>query len=73
MIFVFTGIRSPEYEDFITKNGGKIASTVSKNTTHLVMKSKGSGSSKEKKAIDFGVNILEIKDLEEMIYTIKNR
>lgn len=73
MTFVFTGIRSPEYEDFITKNGGKIASTVSKNTTHLVMKSKGSGSSKEKKAIDFGVKILEIKDLEEMIYTIKNR
>jgi NAD-dependent DNA ligase len=71
--FVFTGIRVPKYEEFITENGGKVSSTVSKNTTYLVMKSKGSGSSKEKKAIDLGVKILEIKDLEDIIYTIKNK
>lgn len=71
--FVFTGVRFPEYEKFIIENGGVIGSGVSKNTTHLVMKSKGSGSSKEKKAIDLGVEILEIKDLEDIIYTIKNK
>lgn len=71
--FVFTGIRLPEYERFIIDHGGKIGSSVSKNTTHLVMKTKGSGSSKEKKAIDLGVDILEIKDLEDIIYTIKNK
>lgn len=71
--FVFTGVRLPEYEKFIIDNGGKIASSVSRNTTHLVMKSKGSGSSKEKKAIELGIDILEIKDLEEIIYTIKNK
>lgn len=71
--FVFTGVRFPEYEKFIIENGGIIGSGVSKNTTHLVMKSKGSGSSKEKKAIDLGIEILEIKDLEDIIYTIKNK
>ncbi len=71
--FVFTGVRLPEYESFITDHGGTIGSSVSKNTTHLVMKNKGSGSSKEKKAIDLGVKILEIKDLEDIIYTIKNK
>lgn len=67
MNFVFTGIRLPEYEKIIIENGGKIGNSVSKNTTHLVMKSKNSGSSKEKKAMDLGVKILEVKDLEEII------
>lgn len=71
--FVFTGIRNSEYEKFIIENGGRIGSSVSKNTTHLVIKTKGSGSSKEKKAIDLGINILEIKDLEEMICTMKEK
>ncbi len=67
MNFVFTGIRLPEYEKIIVENGGKIGNSVSKNTTHLVMKAKNSGSSKEKKAIDLGIKILEVKDLEEII------
>ena len=71
--FVFTGVRLPDYEKFIVENGGVISSGVSKNTTYLVMKKKGSGSSKEIKAIKLGVIILEINDLEEIIYTIKNK
>ena len=69
--FVFTGVRLPEYEKFIVEHGGIIGSGVSKNTTYLVMKNKGSGSIKERKAIDLGVEILETNDLEEIIYTIK--
>ena len=72
MTFVFTGVRLPEYEKTIVEYGGKISSSISKNTTHLVMKSKGSGSSKELKAIELGVKILEVKDLEEIINTIQN-
>lgn len=72
MTFVFTGVRLPEYEKIIVEYGGKISSSISKNTTHLVMKSKGSGSSKELKAIELGVKILEVKDLEEIINTIQN-
>ena len=65
--FVFTGIRLPDYEKIIIENGGKIAGSVSKNTTHLVMKNKGSGSSKEKKAIELGIEILNVTELEDQL------
>jgi NAD-dependent DNA ligase len=68
--FVFTGVRLPEYEKIIIQNGGKISSGVSKNTTHLVMKLKGSGSSKEKKAIELGIEILDVSELEEQLKSI---
>lgn len=71
--FVFTGIRLPEYEKIIIANGGKIGSGVSKSTTHLIIKKKGSGSSKEKKAIDLGIKILEVKDLEEIMVQLHHR
>lgn len=39
----------------------------SKNTTHLVMKSVGSGSSKEKKAIELGIEIITVEQLENLL------
>lgn len=65
--FVFTGVRRKDLEDVIESRGGKIGSSVSKNTTHLVMKAKGSGSSKETKAISLGVEILTVEELEELL------
>lgn len=65
--FVFTGVRSKEMEEVITSRGGKIGSSVSKNTTHLIMKSIGSGSSKEKKAIELGIEIMTLSQLEEFL------
>ncbi len=65
--FVFTGIRLPDIEEVIKSKGGKIGSSVSKNTTYLVMKIKGTGSSKEVKAIDLGVTILTVDELMNMI------
>jgi NAD-dependent DNA ligase len=67
MIFVFTGVRRANLEDIIESRGGKIGSGVSKTTTHLIMKSVGSGSSKEKKAIDFGVKIMTVEQLENLL------
>jgi NAD-dependent DNA ligase len=61
--FVFTGVRRKDLEEIIESKGGKIGSSVSKNTTYLVMKEKGSGSSKENKAINLGVEILTVDDL----------
>lgn len=49
------------------KSGGKISSGVSKTTTHLVMKAVGSGSSKEKKAIELGVEVITVEQLEKML------
>lgn len=65
--FVFTGVRSPESEKMIELRGGKIGSGVSKTTTHLIVKSVGSGSSKEKKAMDLGIEILTLSDLTNML------
>lgn len=65
--FVFTGVRRADLEKEIESRGGKIAGSVSKNTTHLVMKVVGSGSSKEKKAIELGVEVITVEQLEKMI------
>lgn len=65
--FVFTGVRRADLEAVIESRGGKIGSGVSKNTTHLVMKAVGSGSSKEKKAIELGVKIMTVTDLENLL------
>ena len=65
--FVFTGVRRPDLESDIESRGGKIGSGVSKTTTYLVMKVIGSGSSKEKKAIDLGVEVITVEQLEKML------
>jgi DNA ligase (NAD+) len=65
--FCFTGVRLKDCEEKIEKMGGKIASGVSKTLTYLVMKEKGSGSSKESKALDLGVKILTVDELEKML------
>jgi len=67
MSFVFTGLRDKISEEIITSRGGKIGSSVSKNTTHLIMKEVGSGSSKEKKAVELGVKIMTVEQLETML------
>jgi NAD-dependent DNA ligase len=65
--FVFTGVRRPDLESVIESRGGRIGGSVSKNTTHLVMKVVGSGSSKEKKAIDLGVEVITVEQLEKLL------
>ena len=65
--FVFTGVRRKDLEEVIESRGGKVAGSVSKTTTYLVMKSKGSGSSKETKAISLGVTILTVEELENLL------
>jgi DNA ligase (NAD+) len=65
--FVFTGVRRKDLEEVIVSRGGVIGGSVSKNTTHLVMKVKGSGSSKEEKAISLGVAILTVEELEDLL------
>ena len=67
MNVVFTGVRRKDLEEIIESRGGKISGSVSKNTTHLIMKAVGSGSSKEKKAIDLGVEIMTVEQLEKLL------
>jgi NAD-dependent DNA ligase len=65
--FVFTGVRRKDLEEFIVSRGGIIGGSVSKNTTHLVCVDKSSSSSKMKKATDLGIQILDVKDLENLL------
>jgi NAD-dependent DNA ligase len=67
MVVVFTGFRSKEAEQIIVENGGKIGSSVSKATTHLVIKEKGSGSAKEQKAIDLGIKIWNAEEFKDFL------
>lgn len=66
-VFVFTGVRRKDLEEVIQSKGGTIGGSVSKNTTYLVMKVKGSGSSKEVKAESLGVKIITVDELEEIL------
>ena len=57
---VFTGFRDKALETYITSNGGKIGTTISKNTSHLVIKDQDNAkkSSKMEKAASLGISIL---------------
>jgi len=59
---VFTGFRSEEMSDSVVEHGGVMKSGVSKNADILVMKVKGSGTSKERKAQELGLEILTIEE-----------
>ena len=63
----FSGVRRKDLEEVIVAGGGKVASGVSKKTTHLVMKEVGTGSSKEKKAESLGIPILVVDEFEKLI------
>ncbi len=57
-IFVFSGFRDKELETMIVNNGGKVSSSVSKNTTYLIVADKNETSGKIKNAQDNNVPIL---------------
>jgi DNA ligase (NAD+) len=65
--FVFTGVRLPDAERRIQELGGRVQGSVSKSTTFLVMKSKGSGSTKERKAVELGVGIMDLDELDKYL------
>lgn len=64
----FTGVRDKELEGYIKSYGGKIASSVNKNTTHLIAKSPNSTSSKIQKARRLKVPVMTLERFVE-IYT----
>lgn len=61
----FTGIRSEELEAVILSRGGKIASGVSKNTTHLLCKDISSTTGKTQKARELGIKIMTLEEFQE--------
>ena len=67
MVVVYTGIRDKNSEDVIVNRGGKVSSSVSKNTTHLICKDPNSGSSKLEKAKSLGVKIMTLDNLNDLL------
>lgn len=67
MSFVFTGVRRKDLVNIIEGRGGKEGSSLSKNTTHLICVDKTSNSSKMIKAVSLGIEILNIKELEDLL------
>ena len=64
--FVFTGIRDKELEKKIEKTGGKIGSSFTAATTHLIVKDESFVSDKTKKALATGVTVLPIDQAYKM-------
>lgn len=70
MVFCFTGkacLPRPQLQAMAEANGGKCASSVSKNTTYLVTDDELSGSSKAKKAMELGTKILRSEEFLAMV------
>lgn len=65
MTVVFTGFRNKDWENKLKEQGHKIGSSVSKKTTCLVVKERGSGSTKEQKAESLGVPIFTMQEFKE--------
>jgi DNA ligase (NAD+) len=63
MTFVFSGFRDKELEKKIEDYGGKIISSVSKNTDYLVVKNKNDTSSKILQAKKYNIKIITIDEL----------
>ena len=64
----FTGVRDADLQKHIEDNGGRIVSSVSKNTTHLVVDDLNTSSSKAKKAKELDIKLLTIKQARELWY-----
>lgn|SRR3990167_771074 len=57
--YVMTGFRDKEIEDQIAQRGGKVVTSVSKNTTMVIAKNKNETSGKLTKARDLGIPVVD--------------
>ncbi len=65
--FIFSGFRNKDYEKIIEENGGKVTTSISKNTNYLVVKDKEENTAKIIKARELGVIILDIDGFKELL------
>jgi NAD-dependent DNA ligase len=58
MVIVFTGFRDAKLQAYLENNGAEIGSTVTKKTTHLLIRDKSFKSEKVNKAKQMGIKII---------------
>lgn len=68
MTIVFTGFRNKEWEKIIEEQGGKLGSSISKNTSIVVVKDPSKKSSKLDKALEIGIEIISMEDFKNKYY-----
>jgi DNA ligase (NAD+) len=61
--FVFSGFRNKSWEALIEESGGKVSSSVSKNTNLIIVKDIHENSSKIVKAKELGIPIYSIDEV----------
>lgn len=61
--FVFSGVRDKELEQFIDDNGGKVVTSVTKNTSMVIVKSVDVQTAKTAKAKTLNIPVMNIDDL----------
>jgi NAD-dependent DNA ligase len=69
-IVVFTGVRDNDLKNTLESIGAKVVDSISKSTTHLIVKDKNTTSSKAVKAKENGVIICTIDEMKEIIKTL---
>lgn len=65
--YVFSGFRNKELEQEITKRGGKVTGTVSKNTTALVVSDGANVTGKRKRAEELNVQVLSLEEFKSLL------
>lgn len=65
---VFSGFRDSALEEKIVENGGKVTTSVSKNTSIVIVADKDNSSSKIQKARDLNIPIYTKEEFEEMYF-----
>jgi DNA ligase (NAD+) len=63
---VFTGFRNQKWQMFIEAEGGKVTTSVSKNTTILIYKDGDESSSKYQKAKQLGIKLISMSNFAKM-------
>nr|DAE28228.1 MAG TPA: DNA ligase [virus sp. ctuZj11] len=63
----FSGIRDAQLEEHVRKNGGTVMTSVTKNTTHLVVKDVKATSTKINRARELGIKIMGIEQFRKKI------
>ncbi len=66
-VFVFSGVRDNDLKEFIIDNGGDVKSSVSKNTTDMLVKDANSTTSKVVKARELGCIIHNIEEFKNSL------
>lgn len=62
-ILVFSGFRDNDFKEDVESQGGKVSDTINSKTTILVVKDKTKTTGKIKKAVDLGIEILQLDEL----------